>query len=211
MSVFESIRNAKRTRRNITGSQRVILKLISVCTVIAIFCSLTSSVSAYVLIGNYQMSGGAKNILFYVDSSAYEYKESISIGIQYWNYKSSNVSVWRTTTKSYSRCDCYWGDYFPYAPSVIASTSYLLNNQYINPTNSNWYWCQIRFNSEMYNYDNMTYFDRKGSSCHEYGHVLGLKDDNASIFRIMCQLGQGRQVNTPSSNDVDGIKAIYGG
>lgn len=211
MSVFENIKTSKWIRRKITRSHRIILKLISVFMVIAVCCSLTSSVSAYVLIGNYQMSGGAKNRLFYVDSSAYEYKESIMYGIQYWNYKSTNVSVWRTTTKAYSRCDCYWGDYFPYAPSVIASTSYLLNNQYINPANSNWYWCQIRFNSEMYNYDGMTYNDRKGSSCHEYGHVLGLKDDNASTYRIMCQMGLGRQVYTPSSSDVDGIKAIYGG
>lgn len=201
--------NSSRQKTKKSPAHRTSLKLLSLCAMLIILLSITSSVSAFIPIGDYQLSGGANNILYYIDSEALEYKDSISYGIQYWNNKVSTVSVARTTTKSYSRCDCYWGDYFPYDPDVIAATSFLLNNQYIYPEDSNWYWCEIRFNSEVYNYDEMTYFNRKGTSCHEYGHVLGLNDDNNYPTHVMCQLGSGRTVNSPSYNDVLGVTLIY--
>jgi predicted Zn-dependent protease len=59
-----------------------------------------------------------------------------------------------------------------------------------------------------YYMDNMGAFDLQGVFAHELGHVLGLdhvKDKN----QVMCTAADGRKVNKPGDDDIDGIKAIY--
>ncbi|WP_024832871.1 matrixin family metalloprotease [Ruminiclostridium josui] len=190
-------------------------KIISFAVVLAIILSTTGNTFAYMRLGKGKISGGAKGILYYIDSSASEYSDSINYGIQYWNNKVSTVSVARTDEKSSSRCDVYWGSYFPSPTGVIAQTYLKLNNQDAPSYDTDWYWCEIKLNSQVFKYyddktqTGLSYFDRIGTVCHEYGHFLGLwhvSDKTA----IMSQLGDGRTAGSPSADDIAGIKAIYG-
>lgn len=162
------------------------------------------------ILGSGKIKGGASGILYYIDSSALEYKESISYGIQRWNGITSKVSVNRTTTKSYSRCDNYWGNYFTKNSGIIAETFFYLNNQLTTNYNVNWYWCKIKYSSHEFNYDSLDYKHRKGVACHEYGHFLGLAHNSASVNNIMYPYGDSCNVEYPSTDDKNGIKAIYG-
>ncbi len=189
-----------------------------ICSVIAfifVFSYFTQSMAAtpYIRLGTGKISGGATGILYYIDSSATEYKDSIGNGIEYWNGYTSKVQVLKTTVKSYSRCDNYWGDYF-YTSSILAETELYLNNEITNNYNKDWYWCKIKYNSRSYKYEDeggISYAQRKATACHEYGHFLGLAHTNDNPTNIMCQLGYGRIATVPSrKGDRVGIIAIYG-
>lgn len=183
--------------------------------VLLIAISIPVSAFAYARLGTGKISGGASGLKFYIDSSASEYQDSIKNGIQYWNGHINTVSVSQTTHKASSRCDNYWGDYFPANSTTIAATQMMLNNQETNNYNVDWYWCKIFYNKNIYKYEDgngngLSYFNRKGTACHEYGHFLGLAHTNNVPSNIMCQLGYGRTAGQPSSDDISGITAIYG-
>jgi len=169
--------------------------------------SFSTTALAYNRLGTGKISGGAQNILYWRDSSIYEYRHSLDYGIDRWNGHTSKVSVSRTSTKSYSRCDCYWGNYLP--AGYIALTEFYLNNQVTTNYDVDWYWCKLYFDSDLDNYDELDYFHRKGVACHEYGHFLGLAH-TASSYNIMYPYGDACNVEYPSTDDVNGIKAIYG-
>ncbi len=52
-------------------------KIISFAVVLAIILSTTGNTFAYMRLGKGKISGGAKGILYYIDSSASEYSDSI--------------------------------------------------------------------------------------------------------------------------------------
>ncbi|MGI2294082.1 matrixin family metalloprotease [Paenibacillus sp. GXUN7292] len=58
-------------------------------------------------------------------------------------------------------------------------------------------------------YDSLSSYDRKGTMAHEIGHALGLDHDNANRYVVMCQLGSGRLVNKPQSDDLNGVSYLY--
>ncbi len=167
------------------------------------------NVNAYNRLGTGKISGGAQNILYWRDSSINEYSSSIDYGFSYWNGHTTKVQSYRTTTQSYSRCDVYWGNYFPVGSETIAMTELMLGSSITYDYDNDWYWCRIKFNENQFNYDEMDYYDRQGTACHEYGHFLGLAH-NYSTNSVMCQLAEGRTVCSPSTDDINGIKAIYG-
>lgn len=89
-------------------------------------------------------------------------------------------------------------------------TFHILNNSRVEPTLSDWYWCQIYFNSELYNYASLTYNQRKAEACHELGHVWGLADDNTDVRQIMCTgFGRDSSIITPQWQDIYGLGFIY--
>lgn len=151
---------------------------------------------------------GSSQILYYIDSSALEYKESIMYGFQYWNGHVSGVSCWRTYTKSYSRCDAYWGDYDIDRDGWIAVTYFYLNNEQIWPFDTDWYWCQVYFTSTRFSYTGLTYQNRRGTACHEMGHVWGLYHSSRATD-VMCIYDNGRTAYQPSSDDIAGIAYLY--
>lgn len=185
------------------------------CIVVCMMCFLfvIPQASAFVLYG-YKLKDGASAFKFYIDSSAMEYKDSITNGYQYWNGKSSKVSISRTTTKSASRCDSYWDDHHfgPGYDNNFAGTEHLLNNRQTNPRENNWFWCKGYYNPKLYKYENLggySYTVRKGVAAHEFGHVLGLAHTSTKSS-LMCQYGDGRTVQTPQQDDIDGVRYLYG-
>jgi hypothetical protein len=203
------------------------VKLVKVSFFLLVFVTimtLSTSSFAYERLGTGRISGGASNRLYWRDSSIYEYRHSVDYGITRWNGYTSDVSVSRTTTKSYSRCDNYWGEYFDPQSGIIALTELMLNNQITYDYDIDWYWCNIKYSSYIYNYDSLDYFHRKGVACHEYGHFLGLahiEDAYTAWYKIinniydpcvnviMYPFGDVCAVEYPSTDDINGINAIY--
>ena len=162
-------------------------------------------------LGTGKISGGARNILYWRDNSIYEYRHSVDYGFDYWNGHLSTVSLARTDTKSYSRCDVYWGNYFAAGSTTIAQTYLILNNQVLENYNVDWYWCQIKFNMNKFNYTEMPdYAMRKATACHEYGHFLGLAHPPAVIAGSIMQKVELRATNVPTSYNFNWLIQIYG-
>lgn len=128
--------------------RKKIRSLITLSTAIVVASIIPFTTYAYNRLGTGKISGGASGLLFYIDSSAYEYRHSIMYGIQYWNNHISTVSVYQATNKPSSRCDNYWGSYFPATSNTIAQTQLILNNQVTYNYNVDWYWCKILYNSD---------------------------------------------------------------
>lgn len=118
--------------------------LITLLISILVLSFVSSDAYCYETLNDHHLTGSAQ-ILYYIDSSAFEYKESIMYGFQYWNYLVSGVRCYRVMTKAYSRCDAYWGDEDIDRVGWIAVTYHYLNNQQISPYDSDWYWCQVYF------------------------------------------------------------------
>lgn len=196
------------------GIKRIVANKKSLISFILIFsvllCFVPESIaSAYAKFGG-KLSGGAQSIYYYIDSTATTQKDIIDLGFSFWNGHTSKVSISSTTVKSNSKCDCYWGNYYPSDSQVIATTYMYLNNQELTDLTKDWQWCEINFNSLIFNDNIMVYNERYGTACHELGHVFGLAHTNSTPTNVMCQLGSGRTVSNPSTDDVNGLKNIYG-
>jgi hypothetical protein len=179
---------------------------ISLLATVLVMLLCTSNVLAYDTFNDHKLTSSSQ-ILYYIDSSANEYKESIMYGFQYWNGLVTGVSCYQTTTKAYSRCDAYWGNYDIDGEGWIAAT-YLYYNQQISPYDSNWYWCEVYFSSARFSYSGLSYNNRKGTACHEMGHVWGLDHSNITT-NVMCIYDGGRSVYQPSTNDIAVVEYLY--
>lgn len=184
----------------------------NIILIVTIICliSLSATAYAYELLGDGEISGGIDGLQYWRDSSIYEYKDSLAYGVQAWDGVTSEISVTRTTTKSYSQADCYWGAYFPSTSGIIAECELYINSTRVYNFDNNWYWCKLKFSSYEYNYSELDYLHRKGVACHEFGHFLGLWHNETSTSNIMYPYGNLCSVAVPSTDDINGVKAIYG-
>ncbi len=73
----------------------------------------------------------------------------------------------------------------------------------VNPYSQNWDYCKMYAND----FWNPTY----DTFAHEFGHVLGLAENNSNPSSIMCQLVHGRVATSPSADDFEGLNHIYNG
>ena len=134
-------------------------------------CLFTQSVSAhYCRLGTGKISGGAQGLKYYISSSASGYQDSLNNGITRWNGITDKVSFSRTYTQSLSKVDCYWADYFTTQSGIIAETQLMKNNVRTYDFNTDWVWCKLLFDSEMYNITYPDYSHRKAIATHETGH-----------------------------------------
>lgn len=184
--------------------------------VLAFVTFLSFLTTAYAEFLGGKIVGGAENILYWRDSSIYEYRQSVDYGFGYWNGHLSTVSLARTNTKSYSRCDVYWGAYFPPGSDIFAQTFLIFNNIVLvedqnGKYHSDWYWCQVKFNQYMYNYTECSdYAVRKAIACHEYGHFLGLAHPIPYIYVSIMQKTFLRTTNVPEYYDFNQLEMLYG-
>lgn len=76
----------------------------------------------------------------------------------------------------------------------------------INPLVSNWDMNLIEINNPVM--PTLSAYEQQGTMAHEIGHAMGLAH-NDNHYSIMCQLGNGRVVSNPDSDDVNGVNYLY--
>lgn len=77
----------------------------------------------------------------------------------------------------------------------------------INPSYYNWDWTRIYLNWPYYNGYSDSY--KQGIIGHEFGHAMGLDENNWTQYSIMCQTAYGRAVTVPQYIDLDAINKRY--
>lgn len=182
--------------------------IISTCVTLA----LSGSVFALVpTVGGY-LSRGVDNMCYYVDSSANSYTSYINTGINRWTNGGHSPSdfINMTAVSSNYATDV---DYYAvnaedmYASGAIAETWYFSSSGSSVSGLVPYYYSEISINKDVIG--NCTSFEKIGTMAHEFGHAMGLDENNRNTSSIMCQLGSGRTVNTVSAEDYATVVSIY--
>lgn len=184
-------------------------------------------------VGNY----GYTNRYYWIDSTASGYSSLIQSAVNSWiytsgapTYISTPISIPQTTTKSQSVFDVYFLPLTGEAAYVYAATFMFVGNVDItnggNPPTSNWGWSKVMLNNNTtYGFQTITARNnltkaqnQQGTIAHEFGHAMGLNHPIEVLpngyttyhpERIMCQIGSGRTVYTPSVPDLNIINDLY--
>lgn len=179
-------------------------------------CTLAMSNVAFALvptIGGY-FSRGVSNMCYYVDSSASSYTSNINTGINRWTnsgYSPSNYINMTAVSSNYAT----HVDYYAQEPEdcisayIIAETSFFSSSGTNGSGTVPYYYAEITINKG--EFPDLTSFEKIGTMAHEFGHALGLDENNSNTSSIMCQLGAGRTVNRVNSEDYATVVNIYGG
>jgi len=186
-------------------------KIVAFIVILIVLFTVSSSVLAAQRLGTGRISGGAYGILYYIDSSASSYCESIGYGFARWKNIDSSITINRTYTKSYSRCDNYWGYFWPSTSTIAAETEFFVNNLPITSWDNDWYWVKVRYNAYLYVigdpiYD---YARRKAVACHEYGHFLGLDHTGDVENDIMFPYALFMEAEYPCDAEKAMVSLIY--
>jgi predicted Zn-dependent protease len=158
---------------------------------------ITSSVSAYTLLGGKYAS---KKITYIGSALDATYTQAMQNGINAWNNASVDASFTR-------------GELGPDTNVVFEKDNYGANigwnarcaNKPVH-TSGTYTRSEIDFNTSTM--DGMTNNQRQGVSAHELGHALGL-DHVISKTQIMCTWGNGRTAIIPGSDDKAGVNYLY--
>lgn len=191
-------------------------KIIMIAVVILFTTSTIMNAHAYVL-QEKRLNGGVGNYYngtyrYYWYNTNDPQKNNILASIYKWNHTGSilvtKINFSSTTYKPSSVADFYHTN----EPNVGANgyTLYYVGNS-TNPINigsSNWDWARIYINDPYYN-QLATNELKQGVICHEFGHVMGLDENNSDPNTIMCQAGSGRVATSPQLDDLRGINAMY--
>ncbi|WP_455248445.1 hypothetical protein [Ruminococcus sp.] len=184
-----------------------IKKIIScfISSVMAFSCfSLHSSLinaSSQSLVLPYRFETNLSSIgVYYSDSYAEYYGESTMIAITTW-YQDSRTKfmyIKRVDTTRESSVRFHLNSIS--ASNMLAQTTFYYNIE-IEPTCHNWTSCKVKVN----------HANRpKGPTfAHEFGHVLGLNENNSDPSSIMCQESFGRTARKPSASDYTLIAKKY--
>lgn len=191
-------------------------KKITKIGIISACCTLAMSTVALATIptiGGY-LSRGVSGMCYYVDSTANSYTSYINTGINRWTnsgYSPSDFINMTAVSSNYATdVDYYAQDMEEFAiPSCLAETSYFTSSGSGSGGVSAYYFAEIVINNDTI--VNRTSFEKIGTMAHEFGHALGLDENNSDPTKIMCQLGSGRTVNTVSSAEYAKVVDIYGG
>lgn len=184
--------------------------IISACITLSMS---TVAMAAVPTIGGY-LSRGVDDMNYYVDSSASSYTSYINTGINRWTssgYSPSDFINMTAVSSNYATdVDYYAQDAEEFmAYSCLAETTYFTSSGLGVTGGAPYYYSEIRINNDFF--PNLSNYNKIGTMAHEFGHALGLDENNNNTSSIMCQLGSGRTVNTVSSEDYATVVSIYGG
>lgn len=200
---------------------RLSKRLISISLAMIVTVSLSLPTQAYSLIG-YKLKGGVGN--YNAGTSRYYWYDSansvvntqisnINTAISNWvhtgNILYTPIYFKHSSYKPDSEADFY--SYYDTSDNANAYTDFYYGSSTspINPYTMNWSWCRIHINDYFYNYSGYSNNYKQGILAHEFGHVMGLDENNSNSNSIMCQTAYGRNVTTPQLDDLRGINAMY--
>jgi hypothetical protein len=138
-----------------------------------------------------------------------------------WN-NTENTKVWmfKTSNRPSSIIDFIIHPF--YDGNIMGVTHFYRNSTLVNPTNSNWSWCEIRINSS---FDWKKVKDPNGkiyphmvfsaTAAHEIGHAFGLEDlywpwEGNRLMYHSISFYQNYGVYGPTTDEVKGVRSIYG-
>lgn len=159
------------------------------------------------------LKDGVENVTYYIDSSASGLADKISSAAYSWSNTDSPVHMKKTTRSSSAIINiAYDDDAFTSkddASGTVAQTTFS------EQSDGRWYDADINVNPSVYasltlkNTNNTPIaYAQQGTLAHEMGHAMGLAH-NFSADVLMNQLGGGRKVYTPQTDDVKGIDVLY--
>lgn len=184
--------------------------IISACCMLA----MSSMALAAVPVLGGHLSRGVSGMCYYVDSTANTYTSYINTGISRWTnggHSPSNFINMTAVSSNYATAvDYYAKNYKDFiAQSCLAETSYFTSSGSGCSSGIAYYYTEIVINKD--NIVDATNYEKIGTMAHEFGHALGLDENNNEPSKIMCQLGSGRTVNTVSAEEYAKVVSIYGG
>lgn len=157
---------------------------------------------------------GVSAMCYYVDSSASAYTTYINTGINRWTHSGySPTNFIKMTAVSSNKATEV--DYYGLDPlellvySAIAETTFFSSSGMAGSGVVPYYYTEISINNTRFPRE--TSDDKIGTMAHEFGHALGLSENNSDPSRIMCQLGSGRTTNTVTVEEYAKVVEIYGG
>lgn len=184
--------------------------ILAACTTLA----MASSAFALVPRNGGYLTRGVDNMCYYVDSSASSYTSYINTGINRWTssgYSPSDFINMTAVSSNYATDVDYYGLDMAdmYYGSSVAETYYFGSTGVQATGTGPYYFSEIAINKDMF--PTCSSFEKIGTCAHEFGHAMGLDENNSDTSSIMCQSSSGRTVNTVSAEDYATVVYIYGG
>jgi len=165
---------------------------------------------------------GTYNKLYFVDGSASAYVNLSINAMDSWVNSVARTGVNtriyynRTAVKADSLMDIYYNLNTPPVNGVyeIAHTEFFVSSTLVYPWNQNWNWNRIILNTNSVAFSALSDYDKQGTLAHEMGHAFGLGHLTSAQLAlgkqvVMLQMLQGRTVNQPVADDLNGINYMY--
>lgn len=162
-------------------------------TCVLAICPLSLNANAATTLA-YRFQTDLSNIgIYYSNTYATYHGEYTMRAAHQWRNDSRLSFIYPNRVTNSANSDVYCQMYSNSASSVLAETSFYYGTTQISPYNHNWDNCKIKVNhAKTVSLETLT---------HEFGHVLGLDDNNSDITSIMCQTAYGRTATKPSYAD----------
>lgn len=131
--------------------------------------------------------------IYYSDPYANIYGISTMRAAFAWAQDSRTSFIYPVRVSSSASSEVYCRMYSNSSSSTLASTTFYYGDVGISPNNQNWNNCVIQINHAK--------TVPLSTIIHEFGHTLGLKENNSNPSSIMCQTSHGRTAQSPSYAD----------